>query len=211
MSAVLNVLTPGEAESVWLDLKESSIMSPCLGINKDQIQSETVDALVECYNNATTWDTKRQILSIMADKLTIRQLQALLPGLSEYKVSIARKHSLEHGRGTPVEQSHTPRIKIDVNKLDHFLSFITSGHVVQDMPFGERVLKLSTGEKLRVPNVIRVMIPERIITQYEQYCIETGFTPIRRSTLRTIIKECSASIRKCLQGLDYYAVQSEFC
>ncbi len=209
ISAVLNVMTPGEAESVWLDLKKTSIVESNLGICKDQIESEIVDALVECYNNAMTWDTKRQILSIMADKLTAQQLQSYIPGLSQYKVSIARKHAVEHGRGSPVSQSHTPRIKIDLAKLDHFLTFITSGHVVQDLPFGERVVKLSTGEILRVPNAIRMLIPEKLILQYEQYCIETGFTPIRRSTLRTILTECSASIRKCLQGLDYYAVHSK--
>jgi len=117
---------------------------------------------------------------------------------------------MEKGRGAPVEKSHTPRIKIDLNKLDHFLSFITSGHIVQDLPFGERVLKLSSGEMLVVPNVVRLMIPERIITQYEQYCAETNFSPMSRTSLRRILSECKASIRKSLQGLDYYAVKSEF-
>ncbi len=188
----------------------SQIMNRCLGINKDQVELEIVDSLVECYNNATTWDTKRQILSIMTDKLTVKQLQSLIPGLSEYKIDIARKHVMEKGRGVPVEKSHTPRIKVDLNKLDHFLTFITSGHIMQDLPFGERVLKLSTGEMLVVPNVVRLMIPERIITQYEQYCVETNFAPMSRSTLRKILTECKASIRKSLQGLDYYAVKSKF-
>ena len=207
---VLNILAPGEADKLWIELQQSNIVNKCLGIDLDQVQSEIINGLVECYHNAATWDTKRQILSIMADKLTVPQLQSLIPGLSPHKVSIARKHAMEHGRGMPVSPQHTPRMKLDIQKLDHFLTFITSGHVVQDLPFGEKILKLSTGETLRVPNVIRTMIPERIILQYEQYCIETGFTPIRRTTLRMILMECSASIRKSLQGLDYYAVESKY-
>ena len=146
----------------------------------------------------------------MADKLTIKQLQKLLPGLSRWKIALAKKHAKEQGRGVNVILSHTPRIKLDMSQVDHFLTFITGGHVVQDLPFGEKVLNLSTGESLKVPNVIRMMIPQRIIQQYEQFCVETGYSPLCRSTMRAILSECTASIRKSLQGLDYLAVQSKY-
>ena len=44
-------------------------------------------------------------------------------------------------------------------QLDHFLDVITSAHIVQDLPFGEKTLKLSTKEEIAVPNVIRTLIP----------------------------------------------------
>jgi hypothetical protein len=43
-------------------------------------------------------------------------------------------------------------------KLDHFLSFITSTHVIQDLPVGEKSLKLSSHTEIKVPNVIRFVI-----------------------------------------------------
>ena len=43
------------------------------------------------------------------------------------------------------------RMKVDYAKVDHLLNFITSLHIVQDMPFGERMLKLSTGEVIKTP------------------------------------------------------------
>ena len=59
---------------------------------------------------------------------------------------------------------------------------------------------LSTKE---VPNVIRMIIPERIVIQYTAYCQESGFTPLSCATLLQILSKCAASIRTSVQGLDY--------
>ena len=83
--------------------------------------------------------------------------------------------------------------------LDHFSTFITSSAVVQDMPFGERTLRLSSKIQLKIPNVIRTSIPEQTVRQYQSY----GFPPMSRSSLLRILEVCSASLRKSLQGLDY--------
>ena len=64
------------------------------------------------------------------------------------------------------------------------------------------MLKLSTGEVIKTPNVVRMLIPERITQQYYQLCKETGFAPMSKSTLLRVLDACSASVRKSLQGLD---------
>ena len=48
----------------------------------------------------------------------------------------------------------TARFRVDEAQLDHFLQFITSPHIVQDFPFGQKSLQLSNGNVLEVPNVI---------------------------------------------------------
>ena len=98
---------------------------------------------------------------------------------------------------------------VDPNELDHFLTFITSPHIVQDLPFGQKHMKLSTagGEVLETPNVILNMIPERIVIQYTKYCEEAGLQPFGRTTMLTILSNCSASVRKSLQGIDYIATE----
>lgn len=73
------------------------------------------------------------------------------------------------------------------------------------MPFGQKSLRLSNGNVLEVPNVIRCLIPERIAVQYEQYCKEVGFTPFGKRTILRALAACSATVRKSLQGLDYFA------
>ena len=78
---------------------------------------------------------------------------------------------------------------------------------MQDLPFDEKSLKLSSSAVIKVPNVIRSIIPEHIIEQYKGYCCESGFTPMSRSTLCRILNVCSATVRKSLQGIDYVAAE----
>ncbi|KAK3745389.1 hypothetical protein QZH41_001410 [Actinostola sp. cb2023] len=161
--SVLNVITPGDADHLWQ--ASSRYVDEALGVSQPA-QRKYLEALAETYQNAVSWDTRRQILAIMADLVSYRQIQQFIPGLTEYRFKAARIHLLKHGRGTPVPKEKSPRFRIDENQLDHFLSFITSSHVVQDLPFGQRYLHLANGQVLETPNVIRLMIPQMIIDQY---------------------------------------------
>ena len=105
------------------------------------------------------------------------------------------------------EQNRFQATQVDQGKLEDFISFITSPHVLQDIPFGERFLNLSTGKVIKTPNVIRMMIPERIVQQYQQYCSKRGFEFMSKRTLHRVLDECSASVRKSLQVLDNFSTQ----
>ena len=138
------------------------------------------------------------------DTLHLPKIQQWIPGLTKYRYMIARQHVLLHGRGAPVP-SHSLRTRMVVpqEKLAHFLDFITSSHIIQDLPFGEKVVSLSTKEVIKIPNVVRNMIPERIVQQYQAYSKEENFSPLSRSTLLRVLQVCPASTRKSLQGIDY--------
>lgn len=138
-----------------------------------------LEMLAAAYNNAETWDTRRQILSIFSGVTDFQTITLFLPGLTRYRFDLANLHANQHGVGAPVPHQTTTRIKVDLKQLDHFLSFVTSPHIIQDLPFGERKLKLSSGQVIEVPNVIRTVIPQRIARQYTQYCQETGFKPFQ--------------------------------
>ncbi|CAH3124606.1 unnamed protein product [Pocillopora meandrina] len=120
----------------------------------------------------------------MADKMDFETLQNWLPGLTRYRFKIARHHRILHGRGSVVSTVSSRRMYVSPKQLDHFLDFITSAHIVQDLPFGEKTLKLSTKEEIAVPNTIRTLIPERIVQQHNAFCCENS-----------------------LQGLDYFTAQ----
>ena len=159
--------------------------------------------LSETYSNATSGNVRKQIISIMAVFTTFEEIRKFIPRLTKYMFCEARKHRLLSGRGAPVVSKSGPRCRTDLKELDHFLSFIASPYIIQDLPFGEKFLKLSSGEVVQTPNVIRVSVNERIINQYLQCCNETGRDLLRRSTLRRILSACRTSTRKSFQGLDY--------
>ena len=206
--SVLQTLAPHSVGQLWNTLKSSDLEDQ--DSEPSTADRKLVDALAECYLNATKWSTRRQILSIMSDKLQFKEIKKLLPEVTRYRFAVARQHRILHGRGAPVPTKVQTRMKIDPSQLDHFLNFITSPHVTQDLPFGEKTTKLTTGEVLQVPNVIRMMIPSTLIKQYQRFCQETFFKPLSESTLRRILDVCPASTRKSLQGLDYFTADGTF-
>lgn len=202
----LNVIAPGDAGYLWEALKYSNSVEKALGTEEESPSDKVyLEALAESFQNASTWETRRQILSIMADMVTYRRLAHYIPGITEYRVKMARRHRLEYGRGVLIQQNKSTRMRVDHSQLDHFLTFITSSHVIQDLPFGQQNLRLSSGKVLQTPNVIRTMIPSRLVEQYQQYCKESEFKPFGRATMLRILSACSATVRKSLQGLDYFA------
>ena len=204
--AGLEVIAPGDAGNLWEAVRDSGAVEKELGIIKESREEQKyLTALAESYENASCWETRRQVLSIMADLVTFRRIQYYIPGLTEYRFKIARHHTLKYGRGTGIPSTKSPRLRVDLTQLDHFLAYITSPHVMQDLPFGPRHLRLSSGVVLETPNVIRTMIPSRLVKQYQSYCNETRFQPFGAATMLRVLSACSATVRKSLQGLDYTA------
>lgn len=208
VSTVMKTVSPDNAGILWQRLASSKGMNQALGVDElPRSEQVYLEALAEAYNNAVSWDTRRQVLSVMAGVGSFSHISRYIPGLTRYRFTVANLHGLQFGRGAQLPQRPTTRIRVDLSQLDHFLGFITSPHLVQDLPFGQKHLKLSSGEIIEVPNVIRLMIPQRVVQQYTQYCKETGFHPFSETTMLRVLSECSASVRKSLQGLDYFVAE----
>ena len=208
--AMLVVLAPENSQELWTELCDHHAVSRESQVvveGRSEKETELLSALAESYLNAHYWSTRRQILSLTADKLSLKEVREFIPTITTYRYSIARRHRLLHGRGAPLPNQEKKRMRIEPVKLEHFVSFITSLHIIQDVPFGEKLLKLSTGEIIKTTNVIRTMIPEHIVQQYQQYCCETNFEPMSKKTLQRVLAVCSSSVRKSLQGLDNFSAQ----
>lgn len=182
-----------------------------------------MQALVDAYENAEHWSTKRQILAIVVADFPAKVVKQYFPNLSRWRIDSARAHAhfngeetvseflfckykfFFQGRGAVVNTDRDPTIRYDIKQLEHFVDFFLSPHITSDLPFGERRLRLSTGEIVIVPNTIRNSISTKIIEQYRLYCRENQFKPLGDSLLYDILKHCSSSTRKSLAGLDAYS------
>ncbi|CAH3043090.1 unnamed protein product [Pocillopora meandrina] len=110
-----------------------------------------MEALAQCYQASNTWEKRRQILSIMADKVRFSKLLRYIPCLTNYRFTDAKRHCLTYGRGGPVKSLRASRRDIASSQIKHFIAFITSSHIVQDLPFGERSITLSNKETIKIP------------------------------------------------------------
>ena len=206
VATVLTTLSPNDAGALWQNIVSSSAMQNALQLEETPLSTrDYLQALAETFNNAEGWKTRRQILSVMTGIASYKTIASFIPTLSRYRYTMANVHRLQFGCGAPIQHQQTTRIRVSRSQLDHFLAFITSPHLVQDLPFGQKILTLSNGKQIEVPNVIRTMVPQRIARQYVQYCEDTSFTPFSERTMLRVLSECKASVRKSLQGLDYFA------
>ena len=206
--SVANIMAPYDASELLQDFS-SGMTEDNSHVVVDGSFRQVMNGVSEAYTNAESWQTRREILSIIAPKITLEMLRLFIPGLTRNRFTAARRHAQKYGLGSQVEK--TPKVieRFDYQQVSNFVDFIISPHVCTDLPFGEKVLKLSSGTELFVPNTIRNMGASRIIEQYLSYCKENfvDFHPLGKSSLFTILEVCKASTRKSLRGINYFAAE----
>ena len=211
VAAMLSVISPGQEKYLWKCIQNDSDL-----IERDRgeqlIQRKAfrhahtglIDVLIKAYDQAESWQTKRQILSLFANEFSRRELQTLIPGLTKWRIDQARQlqHTTEAGKGQAVPEQTIFRKRIDQGKVDHFISYISQPQLHEDVAFGTKTLKLDSGERIIIPAVVRTLIPSRIIEQYTSYCKEQQFEPASIRCLFRMLEVCSASMQRSLHGLD---------
>ena len=105
IDACLEEISPQEKHNLLRKVCQSQNTS-------ENIDLVLLEALVECYSNADHWGTRQQISSIIADKVSFKDLQVWIPDLTRYRYNIARHHRLLHGRGTAVTTTLSTRIYV---------------------------------------------------------------------------------------------------
>ncbi|CAF3157820.1 unnamed protein product, partial [Rotaria sp. Silwood2] len=208
---ILGIMSPNDDTNViWQTNIENSTQISLSNGNLDKNLRLILTSLAEAYNAASHWTVRQQILSIMANDVTFSTILMFIPNLTEYRYYRARRYAKSTGKGVVVDDTRTPTIRYEDYQLEHFIEFIVSPHICTDLPFGQKELHLSTGETILIPLTIRNLAPQRIITQYYNYCKEyysNTFRPLGQSSLFSILNQCTASTRRSLQGLDSFSAE----
>jgi hypothetical protein len=173
--------------------------------NPDVTLDVGTQALLAAYQSAPNKCLKTQILSIYAKEYSPKQIKAMHSSfeiLSDGRIKKARALAAEESPGALLEKKPQHRVRMDKTKLDHFLEFTTRPYYYPDVAFGCRSITLESGEELVMPNVVRTVAKCTIINQYLEYCEETSFQPISRSSTWSVLEVQEASQQKSLRGLD---------
>ena len=161
--------------------------------------------LMTAYKNAKTKNLKKQILSLYANRYPMTKLKKIhqpYESLSTWEIKQARSRAKMHGPGTIPEIKTKHRARLDMGKVDHFVEFINSPYFYQHVSYGNKVLPPNNGDRMEMPNVVRILTRSTMIEQHLEYCKEQCHKPLSRSTLFKILEVREASQRKSLQGLD---------
>ena len=56
---------------------------------RSERETELLSAFAESYLNAQHWSTRQQILSLMADKLSLKEMREFIPTVTSYRYNVA--------------------------------------------------------------------------------------------------------------------------
>jgi len=160
----------------WDEFQNVSTPKPVVG--------ETVTRHTSLYEETTSWLTKQEILSIFVQDYSKSQRKDMIPGLTKWCIDKARKHAALFRPGRSKEMPDCIcRTRLDPVKVDHLVDFTASPNYLQDVAFGTKCLKLSNGERVEIPNVVRTVTASRLVDFYLSLCKEEQFVALGRSTL----------------------------
>ena len=98
--AALSVISPGQEEKLWHAVrKEATIGSAQESSTRRKSfdpSSPIIDSLLKGNEQATSWETKSQILSIFANDFTRPELTNLIPSLTKWKIDQVRQHACDN-------------------------------------------------------------------------------------------------------------------
>lgn len=113
---------------------------------------------MKAYQQAAHWQTKRHILSLIANDFSGGELQEVIPGLFKWHIDQTHQHATEARKGQQLPEIPSFHRRIDREKVDHFVEYISRPELVQDVAFETKTLKLDRGENIIIPAVIRTVI-----------------------------------------------------
>ncbi len=197
---ICGIIAPDDDEALF-----QSVCNLSLDKSTPESVSDDLIALMTAFRDAPTRNLKTQILSIYAYEYSAPELQRLHEPyckVTMWQIKRAREHAKNVGPGTPVEKVHCHCIRLNMGKVDHFVSFVDRTYFYQDVAYGTRKLKFDSSEKIVIPNIIRTVTRSTMITQYLKYCKEESFDPLSRATLYRILEVREASQQQSLAGID---------
>ena len=116
VKAALETLAPGQ-EHLWQTLQKSPPYGPEEPPLKKKLwDNETVQTLIQSYNEADSNQTRKQILPLFVNDYTKEELSEMIPGLTKWRMDDARLHSAEMGAGRPVPKKKKKQNKTKQNK-----------------------------------------------------------------------------------------------
>ncbi|CAG2245178.1 unnamed protein product [Mytilus edulis] len=199
VEALLESLAPGQGTELMAMIKGE----PATTELTDNSVTDLRKTIIKLYNNSNDFLMKRQTLSMLSKNHTKKQLMEMIPGLSTYSIDQARLHASMYGEGAHVSKPlKLSRQRMDQEKMAHALDFLFNPLFHQVSSYGTKEMKLDSGEKIEIPEVVRTVCHANLIHMYEAFCTESDFVPLSKSSLFQILRVCPASKRTSLKGLD---------
>ena len=94
------------------------------------------------------------------------------------------------------------RNRMDLDLARHFVEFLFSSNLIQDVAYGTSFINFSDGSKQLLPKSILKLSKSHNINEYNKYCKSFSFKLLSNSVLRQILKALKPGPQQAMAGLD---------
>ena len=158
--------------------------------------------MVPVYQNSDSI-SQISILSLINHERYSKQKIMSLFGCSKYKVDLKRIWKQQNACLFKVQKDTFTRNQFNFNKCEHFLDFIFSSGLLQDIAYGVQKLKFTSGEKETALKAIITSQHNNIICLYKEACKNVNYDVLSESSLWNILNTLKPSrILRLLAGLN---------
>ena len=154
-------VAPGQSEELLQILNESS--------DEEQVLPDDIVCAVQMYENSDGM-AKLVILSLQNHEKYSRQFLMNAFDCNLYRIKLARKWRNSADKFVLPEKQVFSRNKLNINKSEHFLEFIFSSGLLQDVAYGVTTVKYRSGEKQKIANAILAAKYSHVIALYQENC-----------------------------------------
>ena len=159
--------------------------------------------LVPIYKAESSGPREKLIILSLVDHSahTKKEVQDVF-GCSKRQVDNARKLRLSSEGLLIPEKVPLRRNRMNTFKMEHFIEFIFSSGLIQDVAYGVTRLSFDSGDEQTIPHAVLTAKYSHVIGFYLQFCKEMDYPPLSESSLWRILRALKPSQRKNLAGLD---------
>ena len=94
------------------------------------------------------------------------------------------------------------RNRMDLDFARHFVEFLFSSNLIQDVAYGTSFINFSDGSKQLLPKSILKLSKSHNINEYNKYCKSFSFKLLSNSVLWQILKALKPGPQQAMAGLD---------
>ena len=174
-----------------LHLDKENIFCYIFGPPSESEEVEEVDddilEMVPVYQNSDSI-SQISILSLINHERYSKQKITSLFGSSKYKVDLKRIWKQQNACLFKVQKDTFTRNQFNFNKCEHFLDFIFSCGLLQDIAYGVQKLKFTSGETETALKAIITSQHSHIICLYKEACKILNYDILSESFTPEILK-----------------------
>ena len=184
----------------------AQLIAECLENDSDSSESDDLPpdlrALAQSYKDTTDKQARIVILSLVDHSKYSKKMLRPIFGCSDRSINTARKlRNSAAGLVLPTKVKFK-RNRLNMTKANHFIEFLFSSGMVQDVAYGVSNIRFESGIIQTIPNAILTSKYSLAISLYCEICTGCNYEPLSRSTLWRILNQLKPSKRRSLQGLD---------